>query len=87
MKPLSFDTSPEVERKQIEGWQRMTPADKAAMVSALTTAAFTMTRAGIRQRHPTADPREVFLRTAMVTLGDELAAKAFPDARALISTP
>lgn len=87
MKPLSLDTSLDIERRQIEGWQRMTPADKAAMVSGLTKAAIAMTRAGIRQRHPTASPREVLLRTAIITLGPDLAAAAYPDARSLISAP
>jgi hypothetical protein len=28
---LSLDTSREVERRQVEGWRRMSPADKAAL--------------------------------------------------------
>lgn len=27
-KPLAIDTSPEVERRQIEGWRRMSAAEK-----------------------------------------------------------
>jgi hypothetical protein len=81
---LSLDTSPEVERTQIEGWRTMAPAEKAAVVSALTKAAFTMTRAGVRHRHPAAGSREVFLRMAIITLGPALASAAYPEARRFI---
>lgn len=75
----SSDTSPEIERRQIEHWRAMTPAEKAAIVSGLTRASFEMARAGVRHRHPDASPREQFLRLAIVTLGPELAARAYPD--------
>jgi hypothetical protein len=35
---LSLDTSPEIERRQIERWRQMSPAQKAAIVSGLTQA-------------------------------------------------
>jgi hypothetical protein len=35
--------------------------------------------AGIRLRHPDASPREQFLRLALVTLGHDLARRAYPD--------
>jgi hypothetical protein len=76
---LSADTSPEIEQLQIERWRQMSPADKAAMVSGLTEAAFTLARAGVRHRYPHASDREHFLRLAIVTLGPELARKAYPD--------
>jgi hypothetical protein len=75
----SLDTSPEIERRQIERWRAMTPAEKAAIVSGLTRASFEMARAGVRHRHPDASPREQFLRLAIVTLGAELAARAYPE--------
>jgi hypothetical protein len=34
--PLSLDRSPEIERLQVERWRRMSPAEKAALVSGLT---------------------------------------------------
>ena len=61
----------------------MTPAEKAAIVSGLTEAAYELARAGVRQRYPDASPREQFLRLAIVTLGLDLAAKAYPDIVAL----
>ena len=32
--PLAVDTPPEIEAMQIEGWRRMTPTEKAALISA-----------------------------------------------------
>jgi hypothetical protein len=72
-----------VERIQIERWRRMTPADKAAIVTGLTQAAFDLARAGVRHRYPNAGPREEFLRLAIVTLGADLARQAYPDIAAL----
>jgi len=77
--PLNLDTSREIERIQVEGWRRMSAERKAALVSGLTRAAVTMTLAGIRYRHPHATPREQQLRLALITLGAELARKAFPE--------
>lgn len=78
--PLAADTPLEIERLQVEAWRRMTPAEKAATITALTQAATDMTWAGVRQRHPGASEREVFLRVAIITLGPELACAAYPDA-------
>lgn len=57
----------------------MSVADKAAVVSGLTQAAYDLALAGIRQRYPAASPREQFLRLAVVTLGFDLARKAYPE--------
>jgi hypothetical protein len=76
---LSLDTSPEVERLQIERWRRMSPAEKAAIVSGLTQTACDLALAGIRLRHPDASPREQFLRLALITLGPDLARRAYPE--------
>jgi hypothetical protein len=82
-RPLADDTPVEVEDLQIEAWRRMSPAEKAALVTSLTNATFTLARAGVRQRHPNASEREVFLRLAILTLGPDLAQRAYPAARAL----
>jgi hypothetical protein len=84
---LSLDTSREVERRQVEGWRRMSPADKAAVVTGLTRTVYALTRAGVRHRHPEASPRERFLRVALITLGPALAVAAYPDAARLVSRP
>jgi hypothetical protein len=77
--PLSLDTSPEIEHLLIERWRRMSPAEKAALVSGLTQAVYDLALAGIRLRHPDASPREQFLRLALLTLGPDLARRAYPE--------
>ena len=77
--PLSRDTSPEVERLQVERWRTMSTEEKAALISGLTRAAYELAEAGVRSRHPDASPRERFLRLALVTLGPDLANRAYPD--------
>ena len=81
--PLSLDTSPETERLQIERWRQMSSEEKAAIVTGLTQAVYDVALAGVRFRYPDASPREHFLRLAIVTLGDELARKAYPEIAAL----
>jgi hypothetical protein len=77
--PLNLDTSPETERLQVERWRQMSPAEKAAIVSGLTQAVHDLALAGIRLRHPGASPREQFLRLALITLGPDLARRAYPE--------
>lgn len=79
VKPLSTDTSSEIEARQFERWRRMTPDEKAAIVSGLTRTVIELARAGIRARHPEASVREQRLRLAIVTLGRELAEKVYPE--------
>ena len=76
---LNLDTTPEIELRQIERWQQMSPAEKAAIVSGLTRAVYDLALAGVRLRHPNASPREQFLRMALVTLGPDLARQAYPE--------
>lgn len=80
---LSGDTAAEVERRQIERWRRMTPAEKWALVRQLNTAVLDLARAGIRQRHPGASDRGCELRLRRLTLGPELALKVYPEIAAL----
>ena len=82
--PLSLDTSPDIERRQIDAWRVMPAVEKAALVTGLTQAAFAMTAAGVRHRHPGASPLEQFLRVAVIVLGPELARKAYPEAARVI---
>jgi hypothetical protein len=81
-KTLSFDTSPEIERLQIERWRQMSP-DSKALVSGLTRTTSEFALAGLRQRYPEASSRELFLRLAMLTLGPDLARRAYPEIVAL----
>lgn len=57
----------------------MSPAEKAALITGLTQAARAMALAGIRERHPDASEREQFLRLAIITLGADLARRAYPE--------
>ena len=77
--PLALDTSPEVEALQIERWRQMTPAEKGEIITGLTRAVFELAAAGVRHRYPEATPREQFLRLAIVTLGPDLALRAYPE--------
>ena len=77
--PLALDTAPNVEQLQIDQWRQMTPAQKAAIVSGFTQAAYALAFAGVRQRYPNADSREQFLRVAIITLGADLARRVYPE--------
>jgi hypothetical protein len=83
MARLAVDTSAEVEERQIQAWREMPPPDKAALVAGLTNATFVLARAGLRERYPGASDHELFLRLAILTLGRDLAGRAYPDARSL----
>lgn len=56
------DTHPSVEELQLEGYRRMTGAQKLAIVSRLTAAVHQLALVDIRRRHPAADLREQRLR-------------------------
>jgi hypothetical protein len=77
--PLSHDTSPEIEERQIQAWREMSVTDKAALITSMSAAARAMALAGVRHRFPNATPREQFLRLAIVTLGHDLARLAYPE--------
>jgi len=62
----------------------MSPAEKLELVSGLTRAARDFCLAGIRLRHPGASDDEVRIRFALITLGSELTAKAYPEAAGLL---
>ena len=83
LSPLNDDTSLDIEQRQVEAWRRMTPAEKAALITGLTAAAFDLALAGVRHRYPGATEREHFLRLALITLGPDLARLAYPDIDAL----
>lgn len=58
----------------------MSPMEKLELVSGLTRACHEMCLAGIRLRNTGASEREVAFRFALITLGPELTARAYPDA-------
>ena len=83
---LSADTSPVVERLQIDEWRRMSPLDKARAVDALTRDTQALALAGILRRHPGASGRECFLRLAVLKLGRETTIRLYPDAAGLLES-
>jgi len=79
VRALTLDTTLDAERAQIERWRAMSPAEKLGLVSSMTRTVSAMAMAGLRERHPGASAREIFLRFAMLHLGVELARKAYPE--------
>ena len=81
---LSRDTSADVERLQVEAWRRMSPLEKAGIMSQATSDALTLARSGIRHRHPAASARECFIRLAALQLGPTLVRQVYPDASQIL---
>jgi hypothetical protein len=73
----SPDTSPEIERRQIEAWRRMEPWEKLRVVTELMRATEELAVAGIRERHPDATPREIQLRLGALRIDRETMIRAF----------
>ena len=66
------DTSPEAWRVFIGILRKMTPAERLHRTLEYSDFIRGVCEAGVRQAHPAADEREVFLRTAQRCLGSEL---------------
>jgi hypothetical protein len=71
------DTTPDVDRIRRSLYARMTPAERAARVVALTQTACLLTVAGLRERHPGALPGELLLRLAARRLGPDSVARVY----------
>ena len=77
MKTQSPDTHPDIEKIQIEGYRRMSAAEKLRLAGELNRFAVNLILADVRRRHPDADEREVRLRAAARWLPADLMRKAF----------
>jgi hypothetical protein len=66
------DTSPEAWQVWLELVRKMTPAERLQRALELSNTARELCKAGIREQHPGANEREVFLRFAQRQLGDDL---------------
>jgi hypothetical protein len=66
------DTEPEAAAILLEGYRRMSAAQKFAIVDDLRRATLQLAAARIRAEAPDLDEREVQLRVAELTLGREL---------------
>lgn len=81
--PRISDTTPDAERRQIEGWRRMTPGRKLTLVIQMSANVRRLAVAGVQRRYPLASPHEQRLRLAQVLYGDALARAAYPEIAAL----
>jgi hypothetical protein len=73
------DTSPEAWRIFLDGLLQMSPAQKMQRALELSETVRSAAEAGLRQRFPQADDRQIFLRLARLVLGAELARKVYGD--------
>jgi hypothetical protein len=71
------DTSPDVEARMIELYERMTPRQRIARALSLSQATRQLTRARLRKLYPQATEDELRIRFAQRTLGKELTREAF----------
>ena len=76
-KPLWEDTHPEIERRMIEAYRRMTPREKMAHVVRLNRLGHQAAMADVRRRYPEADERECALRVASRYISADLMRNAF----------
>ncbi len=81
---LARDTDANVEGRQIAAWRRMSPLDKAEIVTCATLDAMTLALVGLRQRYPDASEREWFIRLAALQLGPSLVRAVYPDAATIL---
>jgi hypothetical protein len=77
--PLAADTSAEAERRQIEIWRSLSTIQIAELIAGASEAARQLALAGLRARYPNASPRELVMRLCRLTVGSELATKAYPE--------
>ncbi len=71
------DTRPEIERIVVDGYRRMTPAQKLARVDDLRQLTIGLAERRIRAQYIGASDRQVRLRLGALTLGRDLMIKAF----------
>jgi hypothetical protein len=77
MVTLSRDTSPDIERMQIEHLRRLPAWRKLALVGEMNRTVQAMALAGLRQRHPDDTREQRRRRLAALLLGSELATRAY----------
>lgn len=79
--PLSADTTADAESVQIARWRAMSPAEKLALVDALTVMVLRLQREGLRLRQPKLDDSAAFRILVGLRLGEELATRAYGQPR------
>ena len=81
------DTSREALRAQFAALRRTTAAQRLAFMDDLTRLARSMTREGLKRRHPTLTEAELDVRFFDLVLGPRLAAKVLEHRRARLARP
>ena len=71
------DTSPDIERRRLEGLRAMPAWRKLQLVDDLNRMVAALALAGLRQRYPHDSEARLRRRMADLILGDTLAAKAY----------
>ena len=74
---LPADTHPKIEALILEGYRRMSVAEKMARVVAMSRAVQELALVDVRRAHPEADEREIALRLASRRLDAETMRIAF----------
>ena len=75
-----MDTTPEAWEFYLNLLRKLTPAQRMDQVFEWSEVMRQFHLAGLRQRHPDADEREILLRAARINLGEELFRKVYGDA-------
>lgn len=73
----SADVTPEIEAIVVDGWRRMSPAEKVRQVRELTRTTRRFALAGLRDRHPNASDEELRRRLAAFWLDREMMVRVF----------
>jgi len=81
------DTSREALRAQFAALRRITPSRRLALMDDLTRLAQSMTRGGLRRRHPGLSEAELDALFFELALGPDLAAKVLQHRRARLAPP
>jgi hypothetical protein len=76
-----FDTSAAAHEFQIDGYRRMSIAQKADLVAGLSESARSVAREGIRQRHPDYDEHDVEVALVTLLYGRDVALHLWPNDR------
>jgi hypothetical protein len=71
------DTHPKIQAFLIEGYRKMSPAQKLERVRSLTQAVQELALLDVKRRHPEADAHEQALRVASRWIDPELMERAF----------
>ena len=79
------DTSREALRVQFAALRRLAPCQRLALMDDLTRLARSMSREGLRRRHPGISEAELDARFAELVLGRDLAAKVVEHRRARLT--